>query len=51
MRIDEKYIRQTEAAVSNPKSLQVLSDDAYAICEFIENLMIRVDGLRQAVNR
>lgn len=43
MKIEDRYIRDTEARVSNPRNLKVLSDDAYAVCEFIEALMRKLD--------
>ena len=38
MTLRKEYIKTSEAASSNPKALAVISDDAFAICDLIEQL-------------
>ena len=46
MKFDEKYINTTENKVKEDKSKVLLSDDAYAIVEFIDLLIKKVEHLR-----
>jgi hypothetical protein len=38
MKIEEKYCANSEKEKAENKNKKVLSDDAYAVCEFVEEL-------------
>lgn len=48
-RLSERYISTTNAAISNPSNLPVLSDDAFAQCEFMEELNELINSLNVAI--
>ena len=51
MKLKEKYISKTEnTANPDPKKTE-LSNDAYAICEFIENLINKIEQTRLGMLR
>lgn len=47
MKLDEKYISKTENDKKPDVKKKVISDEAFAICEFLENLthQIRIRGI------
>lgn len=51
MIIEERYIRRTEANISNPRNLKVISDESYAVCEFIEILIDKMEHVRRGLNK
>ncbi len=50
-RLKEKYTNLTEKAKEKNKNKIELSNDAYAICEFIENLINKMEHARRSMLR
>jgi len=46
MKLKEKYISKTENDKKPDIKKIILSDDAYAICEFIEMLIVKIEQTR-----
>lgn len=46
MKVQNKYISTSENAKKEDKTKKVLSDEAYAICEFLEDLKVSFDAMR-----
>ncbi len=45
----EKYTPNSEKGKEENKGKKVISDDAFAICEFIENLINKIEHARVAL--
>ena len=50
MTLRKEYIKTSEAAISNPKALNVISDDAFAICDLIEILAEKLERASRSLN-
>ncbi len=48
-RLEERYISNTNAGVGNPSNLPVISDDAFAVCDFMEQLNDLLNSLNVAI--
>lgn len=46
MDLNVKYISRTDAVISNKDKKVVLSDDAYAVCDFISELIKQIEKTR-----
>ena len=50
-KLSEKYIPTSEKSKPENKDKKVLSDDAFAICEFIEHLINKIEHTRRSFIR
>jgi len=50
MKLRDRYIRLEESRAGNPRNLIIISDDSFAICDFIEILTGEIDRLRKRIN-
>lgn len=51
MKLQEKYISSTENSKTPDATKTVLSDDAFAVCEFIEHLVNKIEHARLSMRR
>ena len=49
MELKEAYCRESEKAEPKNKDKKVLSDDAFAVCDFIERLINKAEHLRRDI--
>jgi hypothetical protein len=50
-KLSEKYVSNSEKEKPENKSKKVLSDDAFAVCEFIEHLINKIEHARMSLIR
>jgi len=51
MKLEEKYTNTTEKDKECNKDKIILSDDAYAVCDFIEILVNKIEHIRLSLNK
>jgi hypothetical protein len=49
MELSEKYVNESEKLLPENKDKKILSDDAFAVCEFIELLINKIEHTRRSL--